>query len=149
MIAKALFLKALVNFIPGLGGLLGLEKGGVVKKGKVIENATGNVFAKNKIVPYAKGGIVDKPTIFPMSKGMGLMWEAGAEGVLPLKRGKDGKLGVISQGGGVSNVTVNVDASGSSVEGDTNGAEQLGAAISQAIQAELLEQKRPGGLLYN
>ena len=149
MIAKALFLKALVNFIPGLGGLLGLEKGGVVKKGKVIENATGNVFAKNKIVPYAKGGIVDKPTIFPMAKGMGLMGEAGAEGVLPLKRGKDGKLGVISQGGGVSNVTVNVDASGSSVEGDTNGAEQLGAAISQAIQAELLEQKRPGGLLYN
>ena len=78
------------------------------------------------------------------------MAEAGyPEAIMPLKRGKDGKLGVISQGGGVSNVTVNVDASGSSVEGDNDGAEQLGLAISQAIQAELLEQKRPGGLLYN
>ena len=51
--------------------------------------------------------------------------------------------------GGSTNVTVNVDASGSSVEGDASQAEQLGAAISQAIQAELLEQKRPGGILYN
>ena len=145
MIAKALFFRAISNFLPpSIKNFLNFEKGGVIEK-----SAKGNVFAKNKIVPYAKGGIVDKPTIFPMAKGMGLMGEAGAEGVLPLKRGKDGKLGVISQGGGVSNVTVNVDASGSSVEGDTNGAEQLGAAISQAIQAELLEQKRPGGLLYN
>ena len=151
MIAKALFFRAIAKFVPGLGKLVGLEDGGVVKKGKIVPSATGNVFAKNKIVPYAKGGIVDKPTIFPMAKGgIGLMAEAGyPEAIMPLKRGKDGKLGVISQGGGVSNVTVNVDASGSSVEGDNDGAEQLGLAISQAIQAELLEQKRPGGLLYN
>ena len=77
------------------------------------------------------------------------MGEAGAEAIMPLKRGRDGKLGVISQGGGVNNVTVNVDASGSSVEGDSSQAEQLGQAISEVIQAELLEQKRPGGLLYN
>ena len=149
MIAKALFFRAIAKFVPGLGKLVGLEDGGVVKKGKIVPSATGNVFAKNKIVPYAKGGIVDKPTIFPMAKGMGLMGEAGAEGVLPLKRGKDGKLGVISQGGGVNNVTVNVDASGSSVEGDSGQAEQLGRAISEAIQTELVQQKRPGGLLYN
>ena len=35
------------------------------------------------------------------------------------------------------------------VEGDAGQAEQLGNAISQAIQAELMEQKRPGGLLYS
>ena len=148
MIAKALFFKA-ISKIPFFGNLLGSEKGNVFEKGKVVPSATGNVFAKNKIVPYAKGGIVDKPTIFPMAKGMGIMGEAGAEGVLPLKRGKDGKLGVISQGGGVNNVTVNVDASGSSVEGDSGQAEQLGRAISEAIQTELVQQKRPGGLLYN
>ena len=51
--------------------------------------------------------------------------------------------------GGSTNVTVNVDASGSSVEGDETQAEQLGQAISQAIQAELIQQQRPGGLLYS
>ena len=51
--------------------------------------------------------------------------------------------------GGSTNVNVNVDASGSSVEGDAGQAEQLGEAISQAIQAELIQQKRPGGILYN
>tara|TARA_R100000234_G_scaffold20004_1_gene11248 strand:- start:12278 stop:14608 length:2331 start_codon:yes stop_codon:yes gene_type:complete len=51
--------------------------------------------------------------------------------------------------GGSTNVTVNVDAAGSNVEGDAGQAEQLGQAISQAIQAELIEQKRPGGLLYS
>ena len=51
--------------------------------------------------------------------------------------------------GGSTNVVVNVDASGSNVEGDTGQAEQLGNAISQAIQAELMEQQRPGGLLYS
>ena len=40
-------------------------------------------------------------SIFPMANGAGLMAESGAEGILPLKRGKDGKLGVIAQGGGV------------------------------------------------
>ena len=51
--------------------------------------------------------------------------------------------------GGSTNVNVNVDASGSSVEGDAGQAEQLGEAISQAIQAELIQQKRPGGILYS
>jgi hypothetical protein len=49
---------------------------------------------------------------------------------------------------GGANIVVNVDASGSSVEGDAGQAEQLGLAISQAIQSELMQQKRPGGLLY-
>ena len=51
--------------------------------------------------------------------------------------------------GGSTNINVNVDASGSSVEGDETQAEQLGQAISQAIQAELIQQQRPGGLLYS
>ena len=51
-----------------------------------------------------------------------------------------------AMGGGAS-VTVNVDASGSSVEGDGNQAAQLGKAIGIAVQQELIKQKRPGGLL--
>jgi archaellum component FlaC len=41
---------------------------------------------------FASGGIVGSPTLFPMADGMGLMGEAGPEAIMPLKRGKDGKL---------------------------------------------------------
>ncbi len=146
MIIKALFFNA-ISKIPFFGNLLNNEKGNAIEGGEVVPSAKGNVFAKNKIIPYKMGGIVDKPTIFPMAKGMGLMGEAGPEGVLPLKRGKDGKLGVIAQGGAINNVNVNVDASGSNAEGDEKVGRQLGEVIGAAIQAELLEQKRPGGLL--
>jgi hypothetical protein len=49
--------------------------------------------------------------------------------------------------GGDVNVVVNVDAKGSSVEGDQSQAKALGNAISAAVQSELVKQKRPGGLL--
>lgn len=49
--------------------------------------------------------------------------------------------------GGGANVTVNVDASGSSVEGNADEASRLGKAIGVAVQQELVKQKRPGGLL--
>lgn len=49
--------------------------------------------------------------------------------------------------GGSTNVVVNVDASGSNVQGDKQTGKELGAVLSVAIQAELLKQKRPGGLL--
>jgi hypothetical protein len=51
-------------------------------------------------------------------------------------------------GGGTTNVVVNVDASGNSnVQGDQAQAKQLGVAVSAAVQAELIKQQRPGGLL--
>jgi len=142
MLVRAAIVKPLFNFL-----FPGLANGGVVDGGEIVNSAKGNVFAKNKIVPYAMGGIVNKPTIFPMKNGMGLMAEAGPEAVLPLKRGRDGKLGVTSQGGGSTNIVVNVDASGSTVEGDEEGGKELGRLISVAIQSELINQKRPGGLL--
>ena len=77
-----------------------------------------------------------------------VLWgEAGPEAIMPLRRGRDGSLGVMSSGGGTTNVVVNVDASGSSVEGDQQQAKALGNAISAAVQSELVRQKRPGGLL--
>ena len=109
-------------------------------------NAYGNVYAQNGVVPFARGGIVNKPTLFPFAKGIGLMGEAGPEAIMPLKRGPSGRLGVESSGGGTS-VVVNVDAKGTQVQGSDNRGKALGSAISAAIQAELVRQKRPGGLL--
>ena len=111
-------------------------------------SAKGNAFAGGKhLQQYAYGGIVNSPTLFPMKNGMGLMGEAGAEAIMPLKRGSDGRLGVVSQGGG-NVVNVSVDASGSSAQGNNMKATQLGKLIGTAIEAELIKQKRPGGLLY-
>jgi len=55
----------------------------------------------------------------------------------------------IGKGGGTTTnlVTVNVDASGSSVSGNTADANQLGQVIGQAVQAQLIKEKRAGGLL--
>ena len=49
--------------------------------------------------------------------------------------------------GGSTSVVVNVDASGSAVEGDEQRGRELGIAISAAVQSEIIQQKRPGGLL--
>jgi len=125
---------------PGVLGALEIEAGRN-------RNALGNVIANNKIVPYAKGGLIDRPTIFPLAAGAALAGEAGVEAIMPLRRGKNGKLGVEATGGGIGNIVVNVDASGSSVEGDENNGRLLGEALASAIQSQLLEEKRPGGLL--
>ena len=52
-----------------------------------------------------------------------------------------------NQLGSSTNVVVNVDASGSAVEGDEDRGRELGRLISVAVQSELVQQKRPGGLL--
>lgn len=76
------------NALGGLGGDLfkGFAKGGIPPGG---------------IQPFASGGVVSAPTYFQSGSGMGLMGEAGAEAILPLKRGPDGALGVASAGGGM------------------------------------------------
>ena len=48
---------------------------------------------------------------------------------------------------GGANIVVNVDASGTEVQGNQSNADQLGRLIGAAVQAELIKQKRPGGLL--
>jgi len=48
---------------------------------------------------------------------------------------------------GSTSVVVNVDASGTSVEGDQPSAEELGRLIGAVVQSELIKEKRPGGLL--
>tara|TARA_R100000353_G_scaffold11708_3_gene12307 strand:+ start:1005 stop:2750 length:1746 start_codon:yes stop_codon:yes gene_type:complete len=111
------------------------------------KNANGNAFIDGQVQKYAYGGVVNRPTIFPMANGMGLMGEAGAEAILPLRRGSNGKLGVQSTGGGSTNIVVNVTTTGSSVQGDNTKANQFGEQLAAAIQAEIINQKRSGGLL--
>ena len=48
---------------------------------------------------------------------------------------------------GSTNIVVNVDASGSAVEGDEEQGKELGRLISVAVQSEIIQQQRPGGLL--
>lgn len=149
MLIIAPILQFIQSLIPGGGGALSGAK--ALSTTKLVP---GGIFAKggtfaNGIQPFASGGIVNSPTLFKFANGgamrNGIMGEAGPEAIIPLKRGRDGKLGVA--GGGGTSVVVNVDAKGSSVQGDGGRSEQLGRAISQAVQAELVKQKRPGGLL--
>lgn len=62
------------------------------------------------ITPFAKGGVISAPTYFPMGNGLGLAGEAGAEAILPLARGSDGRLGVASGATQPISVSVNVQA---------------------------------------
>lgn len=155
MVTRMLIIAPLLQFIksliPGAGISGTLEQAGANLTGVgALASANGNVFAANGVVPFAMGGVVNKPTLFKFANGgagrLGLMGEAGPEAIIPLKRGADGKLGVAG-GGGSTSVVVNVDASGSQVQGDSNRGEQLGRAISVAVQQELIKQRRPGGLL--
>jgi phage-related minor tail protein len=76
------------------------------------------------------------------------MGEAGPEAIMPLRRLPNGRLGVESStSGSPITVNVNVDAKGSSVEGDEGQSKALAGVISAAVQSELVKQKRPGGLL--
>jgi phage-related minor tail protein len=63
-------------------------------------------------IPFASGGVISSPMTFPLGgRGVGLAGEAGPEAILPLARGRDGKLGVRTEGGAPSvNVTFNVTA---------------------------------------
>jgi tape measure domain-containing protein len=90
------------------------------------------------IKQYAAGGTppVGRPS---------LVGERGPELFMPGVRGSI--IPNHALGGGTTNVVVNVDASGSSVQGDQSQAKALGNAISAAVQSELVKQKRPGGLL--
>lgn len=84
--------------------------------GRTIQGAIGGGFgfgggtAGGVPVPFAAGGVISSPIAFPLKGGMtGIAGERGAEAIMPLARGPDGRLGVKSNGGGAGvNVTFNV-----------------------------------------
>jgi len=81
----------------------------------------------------------------PVSAGSPyIVGERGPEMFVP---SGSGKIVANDQLGGSTNVVVNVDASGTNVEGDEGSSRQLGALVGAAVQNELIKQQRPGGLL--
>ena len=77
--------------------------------GNGVAFAKGGVLSQGTPVPFASGGIVSSPMTFPLGRGTGIAGERGAEAILPLARGPDGRLGVAASGtGGNVTVTFNV-----------------------------------------
>ncbi len=106
---------------------------------KVLGDVQGNFMPSNPAFRGAKaaGGPVK-------GGGQYLVGERGPEMFTP---GVSGMITPNHALGGSTNIVVNVDASGSSVEGDEEQGRELGRIISAAIQSELIKQKRPGGML--
>jgi phage-related minor tail protein len=82
----------------GLGqALSGLLSGGGAS---VSAFANGGVFQGGLPVPFAAGGVIASPIAFPLGGGKtGLAGERGAEAIMPLARGPDGRLGIRAEGG--------------------------------------------------
>ena len=100
----------------------------------------GSIFGSLFGGQYADGG---RPPVGRAS----LVGERGPELFVP---NRSGTIIPNDQLGGSSNtVTVNVDAKGTEVSGNSDQSRQLGTAISRAVQAELVKQQRPGGVLHS
>ena len=90
----------------GLFGGLTSALGGLFGMGSTF--ARGGAFGQaGEITAFASGGVVSgsvvsRPTVFPFARGIGLMGEAGPEAILPLRRGRGGRLGVEMNGEGTA-----------------------------------------------
>ena len=118
--------------------------------------ADGGVIAGNNIVPYRKGGVVGAPTMFKYGGSqLGVMGEAGPEAIMPLKRGRSGKLGVEMHGGrsGGGVTTVNYTGPTLNFNGDEyvpksavgsiiNSAANKGAAMGETKTMRSLQNSR-------
>jgi len=111
------------SILGGLGGLFGGNKTGPLPPSPIMVAANGGR------IPGGKPSLVGE-------KGPELFTPASSGFVTP-----NHALG------GSTNIVVNVDASGSSVEGDESAGRELGRLISAAVQSEIIQQKRPGGIL--
>ena len=131
----------------GLLGILGQGIAGAFSSGSSFKNfgstsvgTAGQFIGSVKGFPtFADGG---RPPVGRAS----IVGERGPELFVPNRSGTiipNNRLG----GGNNTSVVVNVDASGSDVQGDEEQATQFGSAIATAIQSELIKQQRPGGLL--
>ena len=102
-----------------------------------LSSTFGGIFSS--LPTFANGGSppVGRPSIVG-EKGPELFVPSSAGTIIP-----SNQIG----GGVTNNIVVNVDASGSNVEGNEQQSRELGLVLSTAIQAEIVQQKRPGGLL--
>jgi tape measure domain-containing protein len=132
-------LNAIVSLLPG-------SSGGGLGSSQFKPGAPAQMVPSLPNVPDYSGAFKPRANGGPVSSGQTYMvGERGPELFVP------GRSGTIvandKMGGGSTNVVVNVDAKGSSVEGNEQGANQLGRVISAAVQSELIKQQRPGGIL--
>ena len=122
-----------------LGGLFGGRRSG--GGGSLIGN-TASSFLSGVANPFARanGGPVSAGGAFVVGEKGPELLQMGSRGgnIIPNNQ----------LGGGTTNiVNVSVDASGSAVSGNNADAQALGAAIGAAVQAQLIKEKRPGGIL--
>ena len=137
IIMQQIVMKSLMQAI-GFGG------GGIDSSSFLLSNPTQyNTSAVNigsqgfgRASLMAKGGI---------TQGLSIAGEAGPEAVVPLP---DGRSIPVTMQGGVGNVVVNVDASGTKAEGDDAKSRRFGELLANAVKEEIIQQKRPGGLLH-
>ena len=137
MIAKQIQMKILgigLNWFAGAGVRAAATDAGrsISDMNQIMNGGLETVIGGNR----AAGGPVSGGTPY-------IVGEKGPELFVP---GSSGNIVPNNKMGGV-NIVVNVDASDSSVEGDEGQSAQLGNMLAQAIQSELVRQKRPGGLL--
>lgn len=109
------------NLLSGLfSGSLGFAKGGAFQNGMP--------------VPFARGGVIQSPITFPLGHGrMGIAGERGAEAIMPLARGSDGRLGVVAQGGGGGGINVTVNVTTPDVDGFRRSESQVAAMLARAV----------------
>ena len=107
------------------GGLASLFSGGLAfAKGGVVQRAMP--------VPFASGGIISSPITFPLAGNrLGLAGERGAEAIMPLARGPDGRLGVRADSGAALNVTFNVTAT--DADSFRRSESQIAALLARAV----------------
>ncbi|SFN57327.1 hypothetical protein SAMN04488056_101342 [Cohaesibacter marisflavi] len=85
------------------------------------------------LTPFAKGGVVSAPTLFPTGSGTGLMGEAGAEAILPLQRGADGKLGVAVPGASGPAVNIVMNVSTPDIQSFSKSQTQIATKLARAV----------------
>lgn len=84
-------------------------------------------------IPFAKGGVISSPALFPLGSGTGLAGERGAEAILPLARGPDGRLGVASSG--ASGVTVTFNVTTPDADSFRRSESQIAAMLARTVSA--------------
>jgi phage-related minor tail protein len=111
---------------------LGTALSGLLGGGGQSAFANGGVFQGGVPTPFADGGVIQSPIAFPLGGGQtGIAGERGAEAIMPLARGSDGKLGIAGGGGSSMNVTFNVQATDADSFGRSE--TQIAALLSRAV----------------
>jgi phage-related minor tail protein len=101
--------------------------------GSVLPFARGGGLQQAMPVPFADGGVISAPVAFPLRGGRtGLAGEAGPEAILPLSRGRDGRLGVRAEAADrPSSITINISTP--DIEGFRQSQGELSAQIARAV----------------